>query len=89
MLITVEYDAMFFGNGNVRKEFAGDEHYVGHTLNPLASSSLMVVDYHEGWMVLIHAQDEELPKPIYLARALLSPNFIPTNPDFCQIEVEY
>lgn len=63
MLITIEYDAMFFGNGNIRKEFAGDEHYVGHALNPLAPSSLVVVDYHEGWMVLIHAQDEEHPNP--------------------------
>ena len=40
-------------------------------------------------MVLVRAVDEEHPKPIWLVKALSSPNFVRTIPNFRQIEVEY
>ena len=40
-------------------------------------------------MVLVRAGDEEHPKPNWLVKALSSPNFVRTSPNFCQIEVEY
>lgn len=40
-------------------------------------------------MVLVHAKDEEHPNPIWLVKALSSPNFVPTSPNFRQIEVEF
>ena len=80
---------MFFSNGDIREEFAVDEHYVGPARNRLASSFRMGVHCHEGYMVLVRARDEEHPKPVWLVKALSLPNFIRTSPNFRQVEVEY
>ena len=40
-------------------------------------------------MVLVRLGDQEHPKPIWLVKALSSPNCVPTSPIFHQIEVEY
>jgi hypothetical protein len=58
----VEYDIVFFKNENIREEFAMDEHYIGHVHNRLALSFHMVANCHEGYMVLVHAGDEEHPQ---------------------------
>jgi hypothetical protein len=80
---------MFFSNGDVREEFAMDEHYVGPARNRPAPSFRVGVDCHEGYLVLVRAGDEEHPKPIWLVKALSSPNFVRSSPNFRQIEVEY
>ena len=57
-LIVVKSDTMFFDNGDVRKEFAMDEHYIGPVHNWLVLSFRVGVDWHDGCMVLIQAKDE-------------------------------
>ncbi len=54
----VESEAMFFSNGDVREEFAVDDHYVGPARNRPAPSFRVAVDCHEGYMVLVRAGDE-------------------------------
>ena len=76
---------MFFMNGDVCEEFVAHEHHVGHTCNRPALSFRVTIDYHEGCNVLVHAGDEEHPRPICLLEPLSSPNFVPTSPNFCQI----
>ena len=80
---------MFFDNGDIREEFAADDHYVGPARNRPAPSFRVAVDCYEGYMILVRPGDEEHPKPIWLVKALSSPNFVPTSPNFHQIEVEY
>ena len=88
-LTVVETNTMFFNNGDIREEFAMDEHYVGPARNRTAPSFRVSVDCHECYMVLVQAWDEEHPKPIWLVKALCSPNFVRICPNFRQIEVEY
>ena len=88
-LTVVDSNTMFFSNGDVREEFAVDEHYVSLVRNRPVPSFRMGVDCHERYMVLIRAWDEEHPKPIWLVKALSSPNFVRTSPNFRQIEMEY
>lgn len=45
------------------------------------------MDCHESYMVVLCPKDEEFFKPIWLARALLEPNFVPTCPHFWKIQV--
>jgi hypothetical protein len=80
---------MLFSNGDVRKEFDADDHYVGPARDRLAPSFRVDVDYYEGYMVLVRPGDEDHPKPIWLVKTLSSPNFVPTSPNFHQIKVEY
>jgi hypothetical protein len=88
-LIDVECDAMFFSNEDIHEEFAMDKHYVGFVRNRLVSSFCVVVDFHEGYMVLICVGNKEHCKPIWLVKVLLSPNFVRTSLNFHQIEMEY
>ena len=85
----MDYEAMFYSNGEVREEFAADDHYVGPACDRPAPSFRVARDCHEGYMVLVRAGDEEHTKPIWLAKALSSPNFVSTSPNFRQIEVQY
>lgn len=52
------------------------------TCNHMAPSFCVRVDCYESYMNLIRAWDKEPPKPIWLVKTLLSPNFVPTSPDF-------
>ena len=65
-----------------------DEYYVGFAHNRPTPSFCVAIDCYKGYMVLVHAKDEEHPNPIWLVKALSSPNFVLTSPNFCQIEVE-
>ena len=80
---------MLFDNGDVCKEFTMDENYVGLAHNRPTPSFRVGVDCHESYMVLARVGDEKHPKPIWLAKALSSPNLVPTSLNFRQIEVEY
>ena len=46
----VKSKAMFFNNGDVREEFAADDHYVGLAHNRPAPSFCVVVDCYKGYM---------------------------------------
>jgi hypothetical protein len=85
----VESEAMFFNNGDVREEFAADDHYVGHVCSRPLLSFCVAINCYESYMVLVRPGDEEHPKLIWLVKALSSPNFVPTSPNFRQIEMEY
>lgn len=65
-----------------------DEHYVA-LLAIFWLQFLCNFDFYEGYMVLICAGDEEHLTPIWSVKTLSSPNFVPTSPIFCQIEVEH
>jgi hypothetical protein len=69
---------MFFINGDICEEFVEDKHYISPTCNRLALSFHVVVDCHEGYMVLLHARDEKYIKSLWSVKALSSPNFVPT-----------
>ena len=85
----VESEAMFFNNGDVRGEFATDDHYVGPAHNRPAASFRVAIDCYEGYMVLARLGNEEHPKPIWLVKALSALNFVPSSPNFRQTEVKY
>jgi hypothetical protein len=65
-----------------------DEHYVALLAIFFWLQFLCNFDFYEGYMVLVCAGDEEHLTPIWLVKTLSSPNFVPTSPIFCQIEVE-
>ena len=59
-----------------RQVCAGDDHYVGPARNCPTPSLHVVVDYYEGYMVLVRHGDEEHPKPILLVKTFSSPNIV-------------
>ena len=85
----MESDAIFFNNEDVSKEFAIDEHYIDPIHNRHVPSFRMVVDYHEGYVVLVYARDEKHLKQIWLVKALSSPKFVQISPNFHPTEVQY
>ena len=85
----VKFEAILFNNGDVREEFAADNHYVGLAGEHSIPSFRVVVDCYKDYMVVVHFRDEEHPKSIWVVKTLSSPNFVPTSPTFQQIEVEY
>ena len=78
---------MFFDNGDIREEFATDDHYVGPARNRPTPSFRVAIDCYEGYIILV-CHEEHL-KLIWLVKILSSPNFVPSSLNFCQIEVEY
>ena len=88
-LTVMESDAIFFNNEDVSKEFAIDEHYIDPIHNRHVPSFRMVVDYHEGYVVLVYARDEKHLKQIWLVKALSSPKFVQISPNFHPTEVQY
>lgn len=59
-MTTMKSNTMFFNNWDVPEEFQKDNNYIDHVWNHLALSLLTVVDCHKGYIVLVHARDEEL-----------------------------
>jgi hypothetical protein len=51
----VEYEAMFFHNGDVREEFVVDDYYVGPARNRPPTSFRVAIDCYEGYMVLVRS----------------------------------
>ena len=81
LVAIMDFEVIFFSNGDVSEEFTMDEHYVGHARNRPAPSFHVTVDYYESYVVLICLRDEKHPKQIWLVKILLSPNFVPTSPN--------
>jgi hypothetical protein len=75
----------FLANGDVCEEFVVDEHDVGSARNR-STSSFCVVDYHKGYMVLVHAGDEGHSKRIWLVKVLSSPNLFQLAPIFVKFK---
>lgn len=85
----VEFDAIFFNNGDICENLQWTNIMFGHACNCPTPSFHVVVDCCEGYMNLVCAGYKEHLKPIWLIKTLSSSNFVPTSPNFCQIEVEY
>ena len=85
----MQSEAMFFDNGDIREKFVADDHYVGPARNRPALLFRMAVDCYEGYIILVHLEDEKHLKPIWLVKTLSSENFVSTSRNFRQIEVEY
>lgn len=64
LVAIVEFEVIFFSNGDVHEEFTMDEHYVGHVCNRPAPSFHVTVDCYESYVVLICPRDEKHPKQI-------------------------
>ena len=73
---------MFFSNGDVHEKFTVHEHYIGLASNYMAPSFHVNVKCYVGYMVLVCTRDMEHPNPIWLITTLLSPYFVPTNPNY-------
>ena len=76
-------------NGEVRKEFDVDDHYVGLANQRLPPSFRIVVDCHENYMLILCPRNETYAKRVWMARALSKPNFAISSNHFLQIQVEY
>jgi hypothetical protein len=76
-------------NVKVCEEFNEDDHYIGPTSNHPPPSFRVVMDFHEGFMLILHLGDEIYAKVVWVAKSFFPPNFIISSPYFCQILVEY
>ena len=82
-------EASFLENGEVREDFDVDNHYVGPASNRPPPSFRIVVDCHEGYMLILRLGDENYAKPMWVAKALLKPYFATSSPHFRQIQIKY
>ena len=59
----MDFNAIFFSNGDVCEEFTMDRHYIGPACNCPAPSFHFVVEcYNVGYMVRVCARDDEHPQ---------------------------
>ena len=75
-------ETSLLGNEEVHKEFDIDDHYVGLASNRPPPFLRMAMDYHEGYMLILHPRDETYAKPVWMAKTLSKPNFATSNPHF-------
>jgi hypothetical protein len=85
----VEFDAIFFNNGDIYKNLRWMNIMFGHACNCPTPSFHVVVDCYECYMNLGCARDIKHLKPIWLIKTLSPSNFVPASPNFCQIKMEY
>ena len=58
LVAIMDFEVIFFSNGDVREEITMDEHYVSHVRNRPAPSFHVTVDCYESYVVLICPRDE-------------------------------
>ena len=85
-LTVVESNTMFFDNGEVHEEFAMDEHYVGLARNRPVSLFRGGAVCHEGYMVLVRAQDEDHPNQFGWWKHCLHPILFELAPTFVKLK---
>lgn len=74
----MDFDAIFFSNGDVCEEFTMDGQYIGPASNCLAPSFHFVVEcYNVGYMVRVCARDEEHPQTNLVGKNMI------VVPQFC------
>jgi hypothetical protein len=56
--------ARLLDNVKVCEEFNEDDHYIGPTSNHPPPSSCVVMDCHEGYMLILHLGDEIYAIPV-------------------------
>ena len=78
-------EARLLDNVKVCEEFNEDDHYIGPTSNHPPPSFCVVMDCHEGYMLILHFEDEIYTKPIWVAKTFSPPKFTSSSPHFCQI----
>jgi hypothetical protein len=82
-------EASLLENGEVHGKFDVDDYHVGHASNCPPPFFCIVVDCHEGSMLILHHEDETYTKPVWVVRALSKSNFATSSPHFRQIRVGY
>ena len=81
-------EASLFGNREVREKFDVDDHYIRLASNRPLPSFRIVVDCHEGYMLILQLGDETYAKSLWVARTLSKSIFATSSPYFWQIQVE-
>ena len=66
--------ASFLGSEEVREEFDADDHYLGPVSNRPPSSFRIVMNCHDGYMLILHPRDKTYAKAVWVARALSKSN---------------
>ena len=69
------------------KRGEGGAHYVGPAGNRPPPSFRVVVDCHEGYMLILHLGDEKYVKLVWVARSLSQLKFGNSSPHFQQFQV--
>jgi hypothetical protein len=86
----VEADAHpFLQNGELREEHQPDDYYVGPAnLRPVAAFRI-AENVHEGHMLILRPQEQDIGRPIWVCRALSAPNLAVTGDHPRQILVQW
>jgi len=86
----VEADAhQFLHNGELRKEHQLDDQYVGPT-NLHSAVVFRITDYvHKGNFLILHPQEQDIGRPIWVCRVLSPPNLAVTEEHPSQILVQW
>ena len=79
---------VFLRNGQVCEEFDMNDHYVEPANQRPPPSFRIVVDCHEGYMLILCPGDETYAKPVCVAKVLSKPNFATSRLHFRQVQVE-
>ena len=86
----VEVDAHpFLHNGELREEHQPDDHYVGPANLRPAAAFRIADNVHEGHMLILRPQEQDIGRPIWVCRALSGPNLAITGEHPRQILVQW
>jgi hypothetical protein len=86
----VEADAHpFMQNGELREEHQPDDHYVGPANLRPAAAFRIADNVHEGHMLILRPQEQDIGRPIWVCRALSGPNLAVTGEHPRQILVQW
>jgi hypothetical protein len=79
----------FLQNGELREEHQPDDHYVGPAnLRPTAAFRI-ADNVHEGHMLILRPQEQDIGRPIWVCHALSGPNLAVTGEHPRQILVQW
>jgi hypothetical protein len=86
----VEADAHpFLQNGELREEHQPDDHYVGPANLRPAAAFRIAENVHEGHMLILRPQEQDIGRPIWVCRAVSVPNLAVTGDHPRQILVQW
>jgi hypothetical protein len=79
----------FMQNGELREEHQPDDHYVGPANLRPAAAFRIADNMHEGHMLILRPQEQDVVRPIWVCRALSGPNLAVTGEHPRQILVSW
>ena len=80
---------LFLHNGELREEHQLDDHYVGPANLRPAAAFRIADNVHEGHMLILHPQEQDMGRPIWICRALSRPNLAVTGEHPREILVQW